>query len=220
MKRIVSFLIVLFASCFLGWCQSFCINSTRFEETTHKGMTGVKIFTNFSIRNDMGNSRNLKLIHYFEEENGAPWRTPSAWNFSIAADGITHQLTCVSDFTVTPGYQDAVYDNWLFVSFKDLNFAYFPGGTYKVRIKTYLFDVRTNTRVAGPYTSLYEHYMPGQPGSASGGTVHQDNTCSVCLGTGKCSSCNGRGYKYNPVGKGQYYTCGVCNGTGLCQYCR
>lgn len=46
-----------------------------------------------------------------------------------------------------------------------------------------------------------------------------DNTCPVCLGTKKCNTCGGRGYNYNPVGKGQYYQCNSCNGTGRCSFC-
>jgi hypothetical protein len=56
----------------------------------------------------------------------------------------------------------------------------------------------------------------------SGGTTtpsHQDTRCKYCHGTGNCSSCNGKGYKFNSY-SGHDDTCPSCNGSGRCFNCR
>jgi hypothetical protein len=47
---------------------------------------------------------------------------------------------------------------------------------------------------------------------------HQDTRCKYCRGTGNCSSCNGKGYKFNPY-SGHNDTCPSCNGKGRCFNC-
>ena len=51
------------------------------------------------------------------------------------------------------------------------------------------------------------------------GPSHIDKPCSFCNGSGRCSSCNGRGYKYNYY-SGHDDQCSSCNGSGRCFNCR
>lgn len=47
---------------------------------------------------------------------------------------------------------------------------------------------------------------------------NQDNRCKYCRGTGNCSSCKGKGYKFNSY-SGHNDTCPSCNGTTRCFNC-
>ena len=51
------------------------------------------------------------------------------------------------------------------------------------------------------------------------GPSHIDKPCSFCGGGGGCSSCQGRGYKYNPY-SGHDEVCSSCNGSRRCFNCR
>ena len=55
--------------------------------------------------------------------------------------------------------------------------------------------------------------------SNDSGRSYIDGPCKYCGGGGGCSSCNGRGYKYNPY-SGHDDTCPSCNGSGRCFNCR
>lgn len=61
-------------------------------------------------------------------------------------------------------------------------------------------------------------------GSSNGGsTSHSSSSstyiqCKYCSGTGRCSSCNGRGLKFNAYA-GYDDTCPGCNGSGKCRIC-
>ena len=55
--------------------------------------------------------------------------------------------------------------------------------------------------------------------SNDSGRSYVDGPCQYCGGGGGCSSCNGRGYKYNPY-SGHNDTCPSCNGSGRCFNCR
>jgi hypothetical protein len=55
--------------------------------------------------------------------------------------------------------------------------------------------------------------------SNDSGRSYIDGPCKYCGGGGGCSSCKGRGYKYNPY-SGHDDTCPSCNGTGRCFNCR
>ena len=46
-----------------------------------------------------------------------------------------------------------------------------------------------------------------------------DITCPVCHGTGKCSTCAGRGWKKHDGYSGSVYDCIICHGTGRCTSC-
>lgn len=50
------------------------------------------------------------------------------------------------------------------------------------------------------------------------GSSHRDERCKYCGGGGGCSSCNGKGYKFNPY-SGENDTCPSCNGSGRCFNC-
>ena len=56
--------------------------------------------------------------------------------------------------------------------------------------------------------------------SVDNGGIQKDETCYHCYNSRKCSNCGGRGYVYNPVGKGSYAECYSCNGSGRCRFCR
>lgn len=51
-----------------------------------------------------------------------------------------------------------------------------------------------------------------------GGSSYQSSTCKYCHGTGRCSSCNGKGYKFNPY-SGEEDQCPSCFGNGRCFNC-
>ncbi len=59
----------------------------------------------------------------------------------------------------------------------------------------------------------------GSNNSNDSGRSYVDGPCQYCGGGGGCSSCNGRGYKYNPY-SGYNDTCPSCNGSGRCFNCR
>ncbi len=58
-------------------------------------------------------------------------------------------------------------------------------------------------------------------GSGSGSSGYRNTSHSVCYGTGKCPTCNGKGIadygKY--IGRSAYDTCTTCGGDGLCNGC-
>ena len=69
-------------------------------------------------------------------------------------------------------------------------------------------------------------YTPYDGGNNSnGGSYSSGRTCVSCNGTGKCKTCDGKGWYYHETG---YYTgrsgktrtdCPVCGGTGRCGTC-
>ena len=61
--------------------------------------------------------------------------------------------------------------------------------------------------------------ISGSYNSNDSGRSYVDGPCKYCGGGGGCSSCNGRGYKYNPY-SGYNDTCPSCNGSGRCFNCR
>lgn len=67
--------------------------------------------------------------------------------------------------------------------------------------------------------SGYNNSSSGSSNSNDSGRSYVDGPCQYCGGGGGCSSCNGRGYKYNPY-SGYNDTCPSCNGSGRCFNCR
>ncbi len=65
----------------------------------------------------------------------------------------------------------------------------------------------------------YNNSSSGSSNSNDSGRSYVDGPCKYCGGGGGCSSCNGRGYKYNPY-SGYNDTCPSCNGSGRCFNCR
>lgn len=75
------------------------------------------------------------------------------------------------------------------------------------------------------YTPSY-NYQGGAMGGYSGASPSSSGrTCAGCRGTGKCTSCNGKGWYYQETG---YYTgnsrkekttCIICHGSGRCGTC-
>ncbi len=67
-------------------------------------------------------------------------------------------------------------------------------------------------------------YIPHQGGGWNsgtgndGGSSFQSSTCKYCHGTGRCNSCNGKGYKFNPY-SGEDDRCPSCFGNGRCFNC-
>lgn len=59
----------------------------------------------------------------------------------------------------------------------------------------------------------------GSSGSSSSHSSSVYQTCKYCRGTGNCSSCNGKGHKFNGYG-GYEDRCPGCNGSGRCGICR
>lgn len=55
-------------------------------------------------------------------------------------------------------------------------------------------------------------------GGGSSSTQQGDVRCKYCNGTGNCSSCHGKGYKFNSY-SGHDDTCPSCNGSGRCFNC-
>lgn len=97
-----------------------------------------------------------------------------------------------------------------------------------IKINGYLFDIPISKQE-------YDNIMPrgrvymnngggnnsnsGSSNSNDSGRSYVDGPCKYCGGGGGCSSCNGRGYKYNPY-SGYNDTCPSCNGSGRCFNCR
>jgi len=65
----------------------------------------------------------------------------------------------------------------------------------------------------------YNNSNNGSSNSNDSGRSYVDGPCKYCGGGGGCSSCGGRGYKYNPY-SGHNDTCPSCNGSGRCFNCR
>ena len=97
-----------------------------------------------------------------------------------------------------------------------------------IKINGHLFDIPISKQE-------YDNIMPrgrvymnngggynsnsGSSNSNDSGRSYVDGPCKYCGGGGGCSSCNGRGYKYNPY-SGYNDTCPSCNGSGRCFNCR
>lgn len=83
------------------------------------------------------------------------------------------------------------------------------------------------TRLLTEYFQKYpDVYRSLYPGGGSGDSDQRSErrqssqTCSHCYGSGKCSTCGGKGYYYNPY-TGNPITCPNCerNHNGVCQFC-
>ena len=103
----------------------------------------------------------------------------------------------------------------------DWTYIKLDGVTYNIPISMARFDQlvpRSSGSIGG---------NNGGGGYSNGGTnsgyqtgpSHIDKPCRVCGGGGGCSSCNGRGYKYNPY-SGHDDVCTSCNGSRRCYNCR
>lgn len=78
------------------------------------------------------------------------------------------------------------------------------------------------TRATAPSNAKTCSLLKGSspaPVISSGGTggtpVRKPQTCGICSGSGKCSSCYGRGIS----SFGHTHVCGACGGTGRCGTC-
>ena len=97
------------------------------------------------------------------------------------------------------------------------------GTTYNRRISegqfNQLYDqIYGNAPAASPgYNGGGGGHSNGSTGS-DGGNNYQSSTCKYCHGTGRCSSCNGKGYKFNPY-SGEDDRCPSCFGNGRCFNC-
>lgn len=70
-----------------------------------------------------------------------------------------------------------------------------------------------------------------KPGASSGGSSSDDDSssggssgkfqkdCSICRGSGECTTCGGSGYLYSSASKKYDRNCYKCNTTGRCTYC-
>ena len=58
----------------------------------------------------------------------------------------------------------------------------------------------------------------GAPGKTNSASDNHEAMCKYCKGSGNCSSCNGKGYKYNPYSHHDDQ-CPSCNGIGRCFNC-
>lgn len=98
-----------------------------------------------------------------------------------------------------------------------------------IKINGHLFDIPISKQEYDnlmPRSRVYMNNGGGYNNSSSGssnsndsGRSYVDGPCKYCGGGGGCSSCNGRGYKYNPY-SGYNDTCPSCNGSGRCFNCR
>lgn len=98
-----------------------------------------------------------------------------------------------------------------------------------IKINGHLFDIPISKQEYDnlmPRSRVYMNNGGGYNNSSSGsynsndsGRSYVDGPCQYCGGGGGCSSCNGRGYKYNPY-SGYNDTCPSCNGSGRCFNCR
>ena len=100
-----------------------------------------------------------------------------------------------------------------------------------IKINGHLFDIPISKQEYDnlmPRSTVYMNNGGGYNNSSSGsynnnsndsGRSYIDGPCKYCGGGGGCSSCKGRGYKYNPY-SGHDDTCPSCNGSGRCFNCR
>lgn len=96
------------------------------------------------------------------------------------------------------------------------------GTTYNRRISESQFN-QLYDQIYGNAPSASPGYSGGTGNSGSnhyedGGNNYQSATCKYCHGTGRCSSCNGKGYKFNPY-SGEDDQCPSCFGNGRCFNC-
>lgn len=56
------------------------------------------------------------------------------------------------------------------------------------------------------------------PSRSTNGSHNTSSRCKYCNGTGNCSSCHGKGYKFNSY-SGHDDTCPSCSGSGRCFNC-
>ena len=97
-----------------------------------------------------------------------------------------------------------------------------------IKINGHLFDIPISKQEYDNLMPRSRVYMnngggynsnSGSSNSNDSGRSYVDGPCKYCGGGGGCSSCNGRGYKYNPY-SGYNDTCPSCNGSGRCFNCR
>ena len=97
-----------------------------------------------------------------------------------------------------------------------------------IKINGHLFDIPISKQEYDNIMPRSRVYMnngggynsnSGSSNSNDSGRSYVDGPCKYCGGGGGCSSCNGRGYKYNPY-SGYNDTCPSCNGSGRCFNCR
>lgn len=111
----------------------------------------------------------------------------------------------------------------------DYNYLTLNGNVYNVRIGeseyhklwNQLYGNQASPRVSSPQSSGggYSGGSGSYGSSGSGSSSSSQSTiCKYCRGTGNCSSCNGKGYKFNSY-SGHDDTCPSCNGKGRCFNC-
>ncbi len=60
-----------------------------------------------------------------------------------------------------------------------------------------------------------------QSTTSSGSSGSSGRSCNFCHGSGKCNTCNGKGYYYNPLDMRKTVSCPNCqrNHNGICAHC-
>ena len=122
--------------------------------------------------------------------------------------------------TVPDGVGKDFNDQTLFLS-HDYDTLVLNGTTYNRRI--------SQSQFSQLYNQVYGNAPSASPGSGGGGSYQggsvndnghnsQSSTCKYCHGMGRCSSCNGKGYKYNTY-SGTNDVCPSCRGNGRCFNC-
>ena len=183
-------------------------NTNIYYTNNSGGLASLRIYYNNQVRefyaylyfNTTGKNGNGS-IRYFEKmynENGC-WQFDERMQSYSFRQGKTSRLYIANDWT----------------------YIKLDGVTYNIPISKARFDQlvpRSSGNIGG---------NNGGGGYSNGGTnsgyqtgpSHIDKPCRVCGGGGGCSSCNGRGYKYNPY-SGHDDVCPSCNGSRRCYNCR
>lgn len=137
--------------------------------------------------------------------------TDGSWYVGMWKDGERHgEGTC---YLTTNKYLEMEYDEGALISVK-------PTNSPKYTKEGYLGLQQKRTQILQDgLNEINYNSSPTQNGSSRRSTSSNSRACGVCAGSGKCNTCNGKGY-YTAIGIGSgKHSCPNCGQTGRCRSC-
>ena len=110
-------------------------------------------------------------------------------------------------------YYDAVYSNGTQISLREVSTPKHSRDEFNA------VQQQKAQIMMGAQNELGNSYYQNNSSGSSSRSSNSSNSCGVCHGTGKCNTCNGRGY-YTSIGIGSgTHSCSSCNRTGRRHSC-
>lgn len=186
------------------------------------------------IKNSIGNKRWEKGITYcvkIVDANGKvllkEWQTSKRMEYSQIIFHSTECYSCKGTGICTHCHGKG--ETYIINSYWPCSFCHGDGrcsrcfGTGRIKIssdKMSSRDVGYGNSSVGSSSYHYDNPSSSNVGGYTPTESSSKNTCAVCNGTGKCTSCAGRGYKEDTyISGGGTHQCGSCNGRGICTTC-